>query len=44
MGLTKSSQDIQLWHIDIFSTMADGMTLNCDRKDNQSYMGVLFDS
>ena len=42
MGLIKSSQDIQSWHIAIFAIMTDGMALNCDKQDTKSFLWILF--
>ena len=44
MGLINSSKDIKLWQIDRCSIMIDGMTLNNDSKDNQSYLEIIFEA
>ena len=44
MGLIKSNQDIQSLHIDRFSIMTDGRTLNSDRQDTKSCLGILFEA
>ena len=44
MELIQSIQDIESLHIAIFSIMTHGTTLNSDKKDTKSCLGIIFEA